>query len=156
MKYSWIQGLLQLLSSLPPSLPTSLSLSLSLLVHVPLPPCPIFPGSQLSHDGTMAASNNYLIVYLLINPTRKRDSVFLTGQKSPAIESSWCQLVHNVLLEPRLSHMPTPMGTVPLKPHELRIGDGYFQGEIMVLLSEDISKNHRCLPQYFTQPDPFF
>ena len=90
---------------LPPFLPPFLSLSL--LVHVPLPRCPTFPGSQLSRDGTMAASNNYLIVYLLINPTRKRDSVFLTGQKSPAIESSWCQLVHNVLFEPCLSHMPT-------------------------------------------------
>lgn len=114
---------------LPPFFPVFLPtfLSLSLLLHAPLPCCPIYLGSQLLYDGMMIASNSYVIVYLLINPMRKRDSVFLTAppHKKPCY---WVQLVptgSQFLFEPCLSHMLT-RGSVLLRLHKLRIGDGYF------------------------------
>lgn len=131
LKYTWIQGLhnviksASLLSFLSAFLPTFLSLSL--LVHAPLPCCPTYLGSQLLYDGMMTASNNYAIVYLLINPMRKRDSVFLTAPP-PQKPCYWVQLVptgSQFLFEPCLSHMLT-CGSVILRLHKLRTGDRYL------------------------------
>lgn len=112
---------------LPPFFPAFLPTFLSLLLHAPLPCCPIYPGSQLLYDGMMIASDSYVIVYLLINPTRKRDFVFLTAPP-PKKPCYWVQLVptgSQFLFEPSLSHMLT-RGSVLLRLYKLRIGDGYF------------------------------
>lgn len=107
---------------LPPFFPPCLPFSLP-FGPCSLPCCPIYLGSQLLYDGMMTASNSYVIVYLLINPMRKRDSVFLTVPplKSPVIESSCFQLVHNFYLKLK-SHAHPWISS----KNKLRIGYGYL------------------------------